>query len=98
MSDEDRPPRRVAVIDGAAIRGRDDFYDALSRALALPAWFGRNLDALWDSLTGDVAGPLDLVWTDSQRSRQALGADFDRIVAVLREVEVARADFRLRLV
>ena len=29
-----------------------DFYDAFLAAVGAPEWHGRNLDALWDSLTG----------------------------------------------
>lgn len=30
----------------------DDFYAAYFAAVGAPEWRGRNLDALWDSLTG----------------------------------------------
>jgi RNAse (barnase) inhibitor barstar len=33
-------------------RSPDAFWNALLAALKVPAWHGRNLDALWDSLTG----------------------------------------------
>ena len=84
-------------IEGAAVGSLDEAYSALAAALALPAHFGRNLDALWDALTGDMAGPLELVWDDAAATRAALGADFERLVALLREAEAARKDFRLVL-
>ncbi len=89
-------PRRVRI-EGAAVRSLDDAYDALAKALALPAHFGRNLDALYDALTGDVAGPLELEWADAAASRAALGQDFERLAAVLREAERKRNDFRFNL-
>lgn len=91
------PPGRRRVVDGAAIRSLENAYDALARALELPAHFGRNLDALWDSLTADLEGPIELVWEQTERSRAALGGDFDRILQVLRDVEASRPDFRLIL-
>ena len=42
---------RIAVLDGDAISTREELHDALTRELALPAWYGRNLDALYDCLT-----------------------------------------------
>jgi RNAse (barnase) inhibitor barstar len=39
------------------------FHAALASGLALPDWYGANLDALWDSLT-ELAGPTALVLTD----------------------------------
>jgi ribonuclease inhibitor len=75
----------------------DKVYDALQRQLALPSHFGRNLDALWDVLTGDVRGPVTIVWRDPARARARLGGDYDRLIATLRDVESERPDFRLIL-
>src|SRR5271169_18718 len=80
-------PWREARVDGAAIGSLAEAYAALAAALRLPAHFGANLDALWDSLTGDVAGPVELLWHDATATRAALGADFDRLVTLLREAE-----------
>ncbi|MEW9550501.1 barstar family protein [Nonomuraea sp. NPDC050783] len=46
-----------AVVDGRACRTRAGFFEEVARALRLPGWFGRNWDALADSLreTGPVA-------------------------------------------
>ncbi len=75
----------------------DAVYGALQKQLALPAHFGRNLDALWDALTADVAGPVEIVWHEHAWARARLGPDYDRLITTLREVETARGDFRLTL-
>lgn len=75
----------------------DKVYDALQRQLPLPQHFGRNLDALWDALTADVPGPITIVWRDHTHVRAALGDDYDRLIATLREVATQRPDFRLEL-
>jgi ribonuclease inhibitor len=75
----------------------DAIYSALQRQLDLPPHFGRNLDALWDALTTDVPGPVEIVWRDHARARIALGRDYLRLIATLREVEKEREDFRLVL-
>ena len=75
----------------------DKVYDALQRQLALPAHFGRNLDALWDALTTDIRGPVTIAWRESVRARAALGEDYERLVATLRDVAAERSDFRLEL-
>ncbi len=48
--------RRI-LLDGAKMRTRDALHDHLARRLRLPAYYGRNLDALHDCLgeMGDVA-------------------------------------------
>ena len=39
-------------LDGAGLCRREEAMELLGRALALPEWWGRNLDALYDCLTG----------------------------------------------
>ena len=39
-------------MNGVAWQSADDFYRAYFEAIGAPEWHGRNLDALWDSLTG----------------------------------------------
>lgn len=68
-------------------------YSALERQLG--TGFGRNLDALWDVLTKDVRGPVEIVWTAPARA--VLGRDGERLLATLREVAAERKDFRLVL-
>lgn len=40
----------IAVIDGEAILAMDDFYEAISKALNFPDYFGENMDALDEML------------------------------------------------
>ncbi len=39
------------VLDIDNVCGADEFYDLLGKHIELPAYFGRNLDALYDVLT-----------------------------------------------
>lgn len=39
------------ILDGLAVRSREELHDALAQGLHLPAYYGRNLDALFDCLT-----------------------------------------------
>lgn len=43
------------LLDGRTVTDRERFFDACTESLALPAWFGRNFDALADCLA-------DLSW------------------------------------
>ena len=88
--------RRV-LIDGGRVAGPGDVYDAFSAQLALPPGFGRNLDALWDVLTVDAAGPLEIVWQDAARSRARLGSVFEAFTGLLRDLEDVRSDVRVRI-
>lgn len=71
------------------------FYDELARQLAFPPHFGRNLDALWDVLTGEVAGPFEIVWEASAQSN--LGADYAKLVTLFNDLAAERDDFTFTL-
>ena len=88
--------RRV-LIDGGRIATADDVYDAFSDQLALAPEFGRNLDALWDVLTVDVAGPLEIVWQDAARSRARFGDGFEPFERLLRDLALVRSDVQVRI-
>ena len=89
--------KKRCLLSGETVRSLEAFYDEIARQLAFPEHFGRNLDALWDVLSADVEGPIEVLWKNPDSSRLAMGRDFDRILAVLKDVEKERKDFRLRL-
>ena len=82
-------------LQGKAIRTLDEFYSEIARKLRFPDHFGRNLDALWDVLTTDVKGPVQLVWEDLDVSQKAMKKDFQKVAALLRQVEKERKDFKV---
>ena len=51
---------KTASIHFTDIGDYDDFYVQLKEKLTLPEFFGDNLDALYDSLTGFVELPLHI--------------------------------------
>lgn len=81
----------------AGVKSVDAVYDILARGLALPAHFGRNLDALYDALTGDVAGPFEIVVADAKALEAALGAKGKELVKLLRDVAKARGDAKIEI-
>ncbi|MEU8710139.1 barstar family protein [Streptomyces sp. NPDC048565] len=66
------------VIDGSRITGLDSFWDVIGEAVNGPGgYFGRNLDAFADCLSGGLGTPQDesfvIEWHDHARSVLALG-------------------------
>lgn len=53
----------VRELDTEQVRNSAELYDQIASSWDLPAWFGRNLDALWDVLGDLAASPLLVVWT-----------------------------------
>ena len=88
--------RNLCLIDGNC-RSKRSVIGRIARDLDLPAHFGHNLDALYDSLTTDVKGPIEIMWRRVDSARKRLGPDFTAIVDVLQQVARERADFTLEL-
>jgi ribonuclease inhibitor len=82
---------RRCVLDGAGLQSAAEVHDTLARELGFPAHYGRNLDALWDVLTGDVAVPAEILWRNSDLSRAKLGEAFERIAKILEDAAAARS-------
>jgi len=89
-----RSPKKVRLA-GKSIRSLDEFYGEIAKKLRFPEHFGRNLDALWDVLTTDIKGPLELAWKDSELSKKSMGKDFEKVAALLRDVGKEREDFKV---
>jgi ribonuclease inhibitor len=85
-------PVKTCLLEGRRIGSLDDLYDEFERCLPLPDYFGRNLDALWDVLSRDIEGPLEIVWQDAKHSRQAMGDDYAIVVQLLEDLEKERDD------
>lgn len=73
-------------IDGLKIKSENDFHDVVGRELYVSEWYGKNLHALWDVLTGMTDRPLTIVWKNSEKSRESMKGYCD-IINMLRSVE-----------
>jgi ribonuclease inhibitor len=83
------------VLPGRKICSEGDLHDVLTETLDLGEYYGRNTSALWDRLTTDVPRPIDLVWEDWEFSKSSLGAAFDEICELFREVEAQDLEWGL---
>jgi len=84
--------RLRCVLSPANAATLDKLYDRLAPDLKLPGHFGRNLDALYDCLTGDVAGPFEITVQQPGQMRDLLGAMWDEIAVLLLDVVTERDD------
>ena len=87
--------KKKVKLAGKSIRSLDEFYGEIAKRLRFPDYFGRNLDALWDVLTTDVKGPVELAWEDSEASKKSMGKDFQKVAALLKDVVKEREDFKV---
>ncbi|MCC9088941.1 MULTISPECIES: barstar family protein [Bacillus] len=74
-------------LDGAICRSQEELHDQLKTVLHLPDYYGKNLDALWDCLTGEVNLPVELTWVNFQTSKDALGHYAESLRQLFQEAE-----------
>ena len=80
------------ILSSKNFNGVESFYDELTRVMRLPAYFGRNLDAVYDCLS-QMEWPIQIVWQGSAKSRTDFKTDstqpgfFEQITRTLREVD-----------
>lgn len=79
----------VVVINGSEIENNEQLHDVLSKELHFPPFYGRNLDALWDCLTGHIELPVTIMWRNFYSSKLALGEYADKVAEVLKAAESA---------
>ncbi|WP_010273162.1 barstar family protein [Paenibacillus senegalensis] len=74
-------------INGRAITSREQLHSQLKEQLGLPDHYGRNLDALWDGLTGSAGLPLTIYWEHYSISAERLGEYASKVAQLFREAE-----------
>ena len=76
--------RPMVVLSTPGVADKSGFMDAVSDALALPGWFGRNWDALADCLS-DVPPSTVLVWDHWTDMARATPRDTEVAIEVFAE-------------
>ncbi|ERI07401.1 putative barstar [Aneurinibacillus aneurinilyticus ATCC 12856] len=75
------------IVDGKAITSMDELHNTLHLQFGFPDYYGRNLDALWDMLTGGIELPVTIEWQSYATSSERLGEEGQRLLELLREAE-----------
>lgn len=73
-------------IDFSSCKYLGEIYEVLRQELELPEWFGANLDALWDAVTGMMYTPAEIRILP-EVGRSDLKPEVDEIIALFREAE-----------
>ncbi|MGX9291755.1 barstar family protein [Bacillus sp. A015] len=74
-------------LDGAACRSQEELHHQLQTILHLPDHYGKNLDALWDCMTGELSLPVELTWVNYQISKKELGHYAESLRQLFQEAE-----------
>lgn len=77
-------------IDFTHIKSFDDFYTELGQKMPLPSYFGRNLDALYDTLSGAAELPLRIGFKGLNGFQKRA---FSRLIQTMEDLEENVAEF-----
>jgi ribonuclease inhibitor len=77
-------------IDFLEIGDYEDFYAQLKEKLTLPEYFGDNLDALFDVITGELEMPLHLEFVNMSVEQLEI---FEDLLTTLEDAEDEVEDF-----
>lgn len=86
---------RKIKLDGRKMDSRQAAFAYIKTSLALPDWFGNNLDALADCL-GEMAD-VEITFSHAGAAINALGDYGQALIAVFQDQAAGRQDFRFRL-
>ena len=87
---------RYAIIEGAAVGSMDRLHRLLAEQLDFPAWYGGNLDALYDCLT-DLTEETSIILLHSQALAETLGTSYGRFCRVLTDAAAENPDLHIQI-
>ncbi|MEW4369089.1 barstar family protein [Paenibacillus kandeliae] len=86
---------KIVTINGEEFATTQELHEQLQEKLELPEFYGANLDALWDCLTGMIELPLELYWVNYAVSEQRMGEQAHRVRALLEEAQAEGIGFKV---
>ena len=75
------------ILDGSKMSSEEDFHDQIAAHPETPDFYGRNLDALHDLLTGFFSSPVLIIWKNADLAQSALGKRYSLILDVMGDAE-----------
>lgn len=77
----------VIILDGKEFDSIERIHSILKQKLHLPDYYGENLNALWDCLTGWINLPIKIHWINFECSKKFVGNFADELLKTFREAE-----------
>ncbi|WP_434354155.1 barstar family protein [Psychrobacter sp. HD31] len=74
------------VLDGKKILTEQGFHDKIAKVFDIQKYYGKNLDALWDTLSANVERPVHITWINADVSRKNIDT-FDDIIKVFKKTK-----------
>ena len=78
---------KTIIIDFSKCKYPIDLHNEIREKLELPEWYGNNLDALWDMLTGFIETPINIkvIFKPETSSEKSLKENVFKIIETFKE-------------
>jgi len=83
------------ILDGRELTSKEKLHEVLKKELDLPDYYGGNLDALWDCLTGWIELPLQIEWTYFEESQKHIGDYTKKVLDVFNKAQKELQEFKI---
>ena len=83
---------KIVLIDGDKIKTFSGLHNEFKKVLDFPAYYGENLDALYDVLT-DIKEELGVIIVKNKLLRNNLGKKWENFILMLEELNEEKTDF-----
>ena len=85
------------LLDGTEFKDVSATHAVLKEKLELPDYYGENLDALWDCLTGWIELPLQIKWINYSSSFIYLGEYAEKLKCTFQDAASEFENFSLTI-
>ncbi len=85
------------ILDFSDCRYLGEVHKIIQEKLELPEWYGKNLDALWDALTGIMYVPanIKIIYKPKKETSTELSDEVYKIIDVFKEAAQEYNEFTL---
>ncbi|MGN0441207.1 MAG: barstar family protein [Acutalibacteraceae bacterium] len=85
------------ILDFSDCRYLGEVHKIIQEKLELPEWYGKNLDALWDALTGIMYVPanIKIIYKPKKIASMELSDEICKIIEVFKEAVQEYNEFTL---
>lgn len=82
----------IIILDGKKMVSFDDLHDYLKKTMRLPAYYGRNLDALADCLS-ELGAHVTVILNNADAMKAGLGVYGSRLLRVFEDMSSEPGSF-----